>query len=69
MGEIEKKKRISEMNKEEQEAFFGQATRAIVDKAHAKGRYTTHGDEKGVYRLYPDGHKEYLDAKDGESHD
>jgi len=61
--------RFSKMSKEEKEAFLGEATKAAIADAHTKGRYTTHGDEKGVYRLYPDGHKEYLNAKDGEKHE
>jgi len=52
------------MGRKEKEAFFGEATKAAIAGAHAGGRYTAHGDEKGVYRLYPDGHKEYLDARD-----
>jgi hypothetical protein len=31
-------------------------------KSCLAGRFTTHGDEKGVYRLYPDGRKEYIEG-------
>jgi len=53
-------KQIWEMTKEEKEAVaLGAVKKAIAD-THAAGRPSTHGDEKGVYRLYPDGHKEYI---------
>lgn len=55
-----KSKHFLEMSKEEIEAVYGEATREAVKKHHAAGRFTTHGDEKGVYRLYPDGRKEYI---------
>jgi len=48
------------LSKEDQEAAFGKATRAAIAKAHALGLPTTHGDDNGVYQLYPDGHKEYI---------
>lgn len=32
-----------------------------IEEAHAAGLYTTHGDKKGIYRLYPDGRKEYTE--------
>ena len=25
-------------------------------------RVRTHGDEQGIYQLYPDGHKEYIET-------
>ncbi|MBA4391666.1 MAG: hypothetical protein C0399_12135 [Syntrophus sp. (in: bacteria)] len=57
-----KKKSFLEMNKTEIEALYGEATRRAIKKHHAAGLFTTHGDEKGVYRLYPDGRKEYIEA-------
>jgi hypothetical protein len=46
--------------KEEQEAAFGKATQASIAKTHALGLPTTHGDDKGIYQIFPDGHKEYI---------
>lgn len=54
-------KRFASMPKKEIEALYGSATRAAVEADHAEGFPTTHGDEKGIYRLYPDGHKEYIE--------
>jgi len=45
---------------EEKEAVVQEATRKAIAETHAAGRPSTHGDEKGVYQLYPDGHKEYI---------
>ncbi len=49
-----------EMTKEEREKCLGEATRKAIAETHAAGRSTAHGDSKGVYLLYPDGHKEYI---------
>jgi hypothetical protein len=57
-----KSKALLEMGKKEIEAVYGDATKKAVEKHHVAGRFTTHGDEKGVYRLYPDGRKEYIEA-------
>ncbi|RPJ74617.1 MAG: hypothetical protein EHM20_10310 [Alphaproteobacteria bacterium] len=53
-------KQIWEMTMEEKEAVVQEATRKAIAETHAAGRPSTHGDEKGVYQLYPDGHKEYI---------
>jgi len=45
---------------EDQEAFFAEATKDAIDAIHAAGHPTSHGDEKGVYLLYPDGRREYV---------
>ena len=58
----ERSKHFLEMGKKEIEAVYGQATRKAIKKHHAAGRFTTHGDEKGVYRLFPDGRKEYIEV-------
>jgi|GEM_PF-1657782 hypothetical protein len=42
-----------------QEAILGKATRAEIARHHDAGHPTGHGDEKGVYKLYPDGRKVY----------
>lgn len=54
------KKDIFNMTKKESEAFLAKATKAEIAKHHAAGRPTAHGDEKGVYLLFPDKHKEYI---------
>lgn len=46
--------------KEEREKMLGKATHAAIEKIHAAGMPSVHGDEKGTYNLYPDGRKEYL---------
>ena len=40
--------------------FFGEATRKAIAETHAAGRPSCHGDNKGVYNLYPDGTKNIL---------
>lgn len=45
---------------EEIESVFRSAAKDAIARTHAMGRPSTHGDEKGIYRLYPDGHKEYI---------
>jgi|WetSurMetagenome_2_1015567.scaffolds.fasta_scaffold01448_14 hypothetical protein len=57
---MKKVKDLFDMTKEEAEKYLGQATKAEIARHHAAGRPTGHADEKGVYRLYPDGHKEYV---------
>ncbi len=34
-----------------------------IAKAHGAGIATTHGDDEGAYRLYPNGEKEYIVKK------
>jgi hypothetical protein len=62
--DAEAKKDFFAMSTEERTALYAQGIHTQVARHHAGGRYTTHGDEKGVYRLYPDGHKEYIDPVD-----
>ena len=57
-----KKNGFLEMSKTEIEAVYGEETRKAIKKHYAAGRFTTHGDEKGVYRLYPNGRKEYIES-------
>ncbi len=54
------KKSFFAMSGDEIEALLKEAAAEAIAEAHAAGRPTTHGDEKGVYRLHPDGHKEYI---------
>ena len=49
-----------ELSKEEQEKIFGEATRKAIAATHAVGRPSCHGDNLGVYNLYPDGTKNIL---------
>ena len=49
-----------DMTKEETEELFGEATKRAIKKHHDAGRCTSHADAKGVYKLYPDGRKEYV---------
>ncbi|MDR7867751.1 MAG: hypothetical protein RIN56_13135 [Sporomusaceae bacterium] len=39
------------------------ATGEAIAKAHGAGIATTHGDDEGVYRLYPNGEKEHIVKK------
>ena len=54
-------KQFLELSKEEHEKLAGEATSAAIARQHALGLPTTHGDDKGIYRLYPDGHREYIE--------
>jgi len=50
------------MDKSERESFFAEAAKKAIAKIHAAGLPTTHGDAQGIYQLYPDGHKEYIET-------
>ncbi|MGL5258340.1 MAG: hypothetical protein ACRC76_15030 [Proteocatella sp.] len=54
------KKKIWKYTDGEMEDLAGAAAKEEIAKTHAAGRPSTHGDEKGVYHLFPDGHKEYI---------
>lgn len=54
------KKGFWDMTKEEQEALLREAAKEEIAKHHATGNPTCHGDDKGVFWLYPDGRKEYV---------
>jgi hypothetical protein len=54
-----------DMDKTEVEALYAKAVGDAVAEHHKAGRYTTHGDEQGTYRLYPDGTKEYVKLYNG----
>lgn len=58
------KKSFFDMNGEERAAMYAEGIAAEVARHHAGERYTTHGDEQGVYRLYPDGRKRYINRSD-----
>lgn len=53
-------KKIWEFTEHEMEILAGEAAKESIAETHATGRPSTHGDEKGVYHLFPDGHKEYI---------
>ncbi len=63
-ADADAKKDFFSMNRQERTAMYADGIRAEVARHHAEGRYTTHGDETGVYRLYPDGRREYIDRTD-----
>jgi hypothetical protein len=48
-----------DLSKEEREKMLSGVGKSAIARAHALGLATTHGDGKGIYKLYPDGHKEY----------
>lgn len=50
---------LFDLSKEEKETLLSEVGKTAIAEAHALGLATTHGDEKGIYKLYPDGHKEY----------
>ncbi len=50
------------MDKSGRESFFAEAAKKAIAKIHAAGLPTTHGDAQGIYQLYPDGHKEYIET-------
>lgn len=54
------KKNIWELSNEEMDEIMKEVGRKAIAETHAAGRPSTHGDNKGVYHLYPDGHKEYI---------
>lgn len=54
------KEDIFDMDKEEQEAYLAKATHNAIAETHASGRPSAHGDEKGVYELYPEGRRKYI---------
>ena len=42
------------------ERIFAKAVKKAIAETHALGLPTAHGDNNGLYYLYPDGHKEYI---------
>jgi hypothetical protein len=54
-------KDFREMTKEEKEDLFNKGVKQAIEEHHAAGRATMHADEKGIYRLYPDGSKQYIE--------
>lgn len=57
------KKTFQNMTKEEKEALFAEAAKIAISETHAQGRPSFHGDDKGMYYLYPDGKKEYIEGE------
>lgn len=56
----EKSTSFFDMEDSEQDRIVARATSEAVKKVHAAGFPTTHGDDKGIYLLHPDGRKEYI---------
>ena len=54
-------KNFHELSGKEVEQLLKAGTKRIIEEAHADGQPTAHGGDKGVYLLYPDGHKEYVE--------
>jgi hypothetical protein len=56
-----------ETPKEKREAMLAEAAHKSIAETHALGLPSSQSDDKGIYRLYPDGHKEYrmLQTKKG----
>jgi hypothetical protein len=59
-------RKFLEIPKEEREAMPAEATHRAMTDTSALGLPTTHGDDKVVYRLYPDGNKEYTERYEEE---
>lgn len=55
-------KKIWKLTNEEMDEIVRAAAKKAIAETHAAGRPSTHGDDKGIYRLYPDGHKEYIEV-------
>lgn len=49
-----------DMEKNEQEQFFAEATKEAIEHTHEKGQSTCHKDDKGLYLLCPNGEKQYI---------
>lgn len=45
---------------DEMDSAMEKAAKKAIDETHTAGRPSYHGDGKGEYYLYPDGHKEYV---------
>jgi hypothetical protein len=65
-GEKSSQRNFFDLDKGEKEAYFAQATRNAIARIHEAGLPTIHGDERGIYELYPDGHKVYVEDYDQE---
>jgi len=54
-----------EMTAQQKEAMLAEPVEREIARHHAAGRPTCHGDDKGVFWLYPDGSKEYFKLYSG----
>ena len=52
--------RVYRITQEERKKILEKATRKAIMETHAAGRPSCHGDNLGVYNLYPDGTKNIL---------
>ena len=70
IADEKKGKTFFDLEDAEVDAIVKSAAKSAIARTHEAGRFSTHEDEKGVYRLYPDGHKEYIvfyNAKEGKN--
>lgn len=58
------RKSFFDLTREDREEILTATGREAIARIHAMGLPTTHGDDEGIYRLFPDGHKEYIDKAD-----
>ncbi len=61
-------KMIWQYTAEESQSVVRYAAKEAIEQAHFQGIATTHLDDKGIYLLYPDGHKEYQIEPEPENH-
>jgi hypothetical protein len=57
-------KSLWDMDKEEKETAFAEATRKARQELHAKGSPYFIGDNKGTYAVYPNGERVFMPNKD-----
>lgn len=53
-------KDITQLTGKELESLLTNVGKRAIQETHAAGQPTTHGDGDRIYRLHPDGRKEYL---------
>lgn len=56
----DKKDNFWDLTDAQQAERLAERGKQIIAETHAAGRPTTHGDSRGVYQLYPDGHRQYI---------
>lgn len=40
--------------------LLAEGAKKEIAETHVSGRPSTHGDDKGIYHLYPEGQKKYI---------
>ena len=61
------KQTVFDLTKEDRLQIACEATERAIEEIHAAGRPSTHSDDSGVYHLFPDGHKEYIQLYEQEA--